>query len=158
MMDRRSLLKSALGGGILILTGLPAASRPIAGIGATDIEAALGASSEQEALRILFGQPQSQPSSSVKIAAPYLTTPGMPFSATISADLKNARTVALTLDRAAHPLAAFVRLSGAPCFFSTRLQLPETMTVTAHVQTDDGVFSASRTVKVTNGGYGMWLR
>lgn len=154
-MDRRTLLKSALGGGILLVSGYSGWSRPIP---SPNTEAAFAAATEPEVFKHLFGRSQSETSSQVRLATPLVTAAGLPLPVTVCSSMKNASALAITIERTEKPLAAYVQLSGASCFFRTHLKLEKTAIIKAHVLTADGLFSAARKVKVTRGGYGMHLQ
>lgn len=157
-MHRRALLKSAVGGGVLLLTGLNGWSKPYASIPRPNTTAAFKAKSEADALRHLFGNAPRQASPRIKLWAPYVTTPDLQLPVRVAASLPGARAIALTVQRADTPLAAFVLLSGASCFFTTRLTLNQTSRLSAHVLADSAVFSATTLVKVTRGEYGMHFK
>ena len=157
-MERRAFIKSALGGGVLLLTGRDSWSKPYDSVPRPNTRAAFRATSEAEVLHHLFGEAPRQASKQIKLWAPDVTTTYLQLPVKIAADLPGARAIALTVQRASTPLAAFVLLSGASCFFTTRLLLNETTRLSAHVLGIKAVFSAATMVRVTRGGYGMHLR
>ncbi len=154
-MDRRTLLKGAIGSGALLVSGTTCWSRPVPPLAGRTIKAAFGTVSEPEVLNMLFGGVRAKPSSRVTVMAPFVTSPALAATVKVISSLDGARAIALTIKQAEHPLAAFVRLSGAPCFFSTRIQMEQTSPVSAYVLTDSGVFGTSTRVKVTQGGHGI---
>lgn len=154
-MNRRTLLKTALGGSVLLLAGGSVQPRAAIRHSKAIISAAFQASNEADVLRLLFGDVRPRSSGQVNIAAPFLTSPGLPAIIRVESAARNARAIALTAEKAEHPLVAFVKLTGASCFFSTRIALAQTTLVSAYILTDSEVLYSARKIKVTEGGYGM---
>lgn len=154
-MDRRSFLQNLTICSLLtvvepaaVFVSRPALAGPI-------LDRAFEARGEAEVLQALFGVERSQPCDRVVLEAPFMSAPGMGARIKVHSDRPAAHAIAVTISEADYPLAAIVRLQGARCFFCTDLRLERSSTVSAHVLTNDGLFSAARTIKVTRGGYGM---
>jgi len=154
-MNRRDFLTSVTTCSALTLVGFGQllASQPV--LAAPVLDRAFAARGEAEALRVLFGFERSQPCERVVLGAPFVTAPGLGLRIKIRCDRPGAHAIAVTIREAEHPLATIVRLHGADCFFGTDLRMERSSTVTAHVLVDGGLFSASKAIKVTRGGYGM---
>lgn len=154
-MDRRLFLTGTGLGSLVLLAGqFKFPSQPMA-LEAGDIPAAFDAGTEGEVLSQLFGVTHSVPSDEIKLSAPSTTTAALGAQIEVRSYFTDAEAIAVTVDKSDRPLAAYVRLDRARCFFSTSIHVSETARVSAHVQTPRGIFNASEIVRITGGGFGM---
>jgi hypothetical protein len=82
----------------------------------------------------------------------------MPVMARVDCDREFVQAIAITARDATHPLVTLAILRGSAGSFSARVRFRETSPVTAWALTETGLLTASRTIKITRGGYGMTLR
>ncbi len=151
---RRTLLKGSVGIGAVglaagagVLTpGVLLASWP---------EAAFKATDKTAALKDLLGSGTIEPSDAIDIKAPDIAENGAVVPVTVSTDLEGVKSITIVSPSNKMPLIATFELfdSAAP-FVSTRIKMAETSEVMAVVQTQAGLFSAVKSVKVTVGGCG----
>lgn len=155
-MDRRHFLGGSAIGALLFFLGSNRLVTPSNAAANSILQAAFDARSEAEALVALFGTERSHPSDRINLSVPFVTDAALGAQIKIWSAIESPRAIAIMIRNSEHPLAAFVRLKKAPCFFATDIKVAKTTPVIAHVLTTDGLHSASKTVKVTNGGYGIY--
>lgn len=155
-MDRRQFLLGCGLGSLVFLDGPSGVlSRSMAADGG-NVNSAFDAVSEADALAALFGVRHATPSRRIHLSAPFTTTVPTGAQLKVRSNIVGARAIAIMVDKSEHPLAAFARLHRSKCFLSAKIHLSQTARVTAYVHTDGGVFSSSKIIKVTMGGYGMY--
>lgn len=152
-MHRRQLLANAAAFG-LVTAAAPAIAFAPARASTRTMAEAFTASSEAEALDILFPGLAGQAEDTVRLTLPWMAARGMPVVARVECDRKVTQAIAITAANAARPLVTLAILMGTTGSFSARIMVPETTPVTAWVLTEAGLLTASRTIKVTRGGYG----
>lgn len=143
---RRILLK----GGIAILTlmGLPRALLA----GAWPIQA-FESTAASEALVNLLGTDRTMPSDEITLRAPLVAEDGSIVPISVATTLPDVRSISIVVMNNPRPLAVSFEIpAGTLPDISCRIKMAETSGVMAVVQTDNGIFSASATVKVTLGG------
>jgi len=151
-MNRRKFL--GLGAVVAAATIIPA------NLSATDFRAtkpkAWTAHKVDEAIMEVFGTSKTTVGK-VKLKAPDIAENGSVIPITISSKLAG-KTVALFQD--ANPeatVAVFTVPANGLIDYSIRIKLAKTGKVTAIVEVDGKLYSASKTVKVTAGGCGGWF-
>jgi len=151
-MNRRKFL--GLGAVVAAATIIPSS------LSATDFRAtkpkAWTAKKVDTAIEAVFGTSKTT-TGKVKLKAPDIAENGSVIPVTISSKLAG-RTVALFQD--ANPestVAVFTVPANGLIDYSIRIKLAKTGKVTAIVDVDGKLYSASKTVKVTAGGCGGWF-
>jgi sulfur-oxidizing protein SoxY len=148
---RRKILKGSLGVGVAAGAGLLAPNA----LFAAWPEAAFKAKDQATALKDLLGSDAVEASDAIDIKAPDIAENGAVVPVTVSTTLEGAKTISVFSMGNQAPLIASFELSGeAEPFVSTRIKMAETSDVVAVVQTDAGLFRATKNVKVTIGGCG----
>lgn len=151
---RRIVLKSSLGasaigvavGAGLLTPGAVLANWPKAAFTATDTNAAL---------TDLLGSDVTESSDQVKIKAPDIAENGAVVPVTVESDVDGAKSISIMAAGNGTPLIASFELgSDAVPFVSTRIKMAKTADVIAVIQTENGLLSAAKPVKVTIGGCG----
>jgi sulfur-oxidizing protein SoxY len=151
---RRVLLKGSLGAGaigVAVSAGLltPAtvlANWPKAAFSATDADSAI---------KDLLGSTATETSDKVKIKAPDIAENGAVVPVTVETDVEGAKSISIIAAGNGTPLIASFDLGAdAVPFVSTRIKMAKTADVVAVVQTDSGLLSNAKPVKVTIGGCG----
>jgi len=156
-MKRRQFIKSAIAGGLLIVGAAQVAAIPKPARHVPDVARAFASTTEVDVLAALFGTTKSMSNKQLKLFAPFIATPGLGVQIKVRSDLAGAKSLAVVVQDAARPLAAYVHLSGARRRFSSTLALEKTSLVSVYVMTDHGVYSTSFNIKVSRGGYGTNL-
>ncbi|HXK55621.1 MAG: thiosulfate oxidation carrier protein SoxY [Gammaproteobacteria bacterium] len=149
-MKRRSFLKGALS--ITAGIGLLRSPGSLAAPGPAD---AFAARSEESVLRILFGDARAIAGEAVRIVAPIQATRGKGTPFKVICDLNGVEMIAVVTGNNRFPLNTYVSLSGAEGYYSTRIRVERSSTVTAYVKAGGDLYSASTHIKVNRGGYGM---
>jgi sulfur-oxidizing protein SoxY len=144
---RRSILR-------FLLAASAVAALPRALLAADRPDAAFEATEADDAIAKLFGG-QPEPSDAVQMKIPDIAENGAVVPVTISTDLPNVTAISVVVDNNPTPLAASFKMGPkmAPSV-SVRIKMGESSNVRAIVQTDSGLYSASKEVKVTIGGCG----
>ena len=154
-MKRRSFLQGTLAGSALAMaagTGFlrsaeaPAAAGPVS---------AFAARSEADAVRSLFGAVEAMPSSAVRIKAPYVAIRGKGVPVKVWCTMDTVEVISVVAGNNRYPLTTLVNLSGADTYYSTRIRIEQNSPVTAYVKAGGRLYSASTTIRVTRGGFGM---
>ncbi len=149
-MERRDFLMGAAALGALLAGGPFVPARAADGAAA-----AFAATSEDQVLASLFPGLPARPSDAVELAAPYLATPGQAIMVRAAYRREPVQGIAITAPDAERPLVALAVLQRSAGVFGLRLRLQRSSPVVAYVLTESGLYSATRRVKVTRGGYGM---
>jgi sulfur-oxidizing protein SoxY len=151
---RRILLKGSLGAGAVGVAVSAGLLTPGAVLAAWP-EAAFSADNQAAALNDLFGSDATEASDKVKVKAPDIAENGAVVPVTVESEVENAKAISIIASGNNTPLIASFELgSDAVPFVSTRIKMAKTSDVVAVVQTDAGLLSASKSVKVTIGGCG----
>ncbi|MEA1050265.1 thiosulfate oxidation carrier protein SoxY [Lamprobacter modestohalophilus] len=151
---RRTLLKGSLGAsaiGIAVSAGLLTPGTVLANWP----KAAFAATETDAALNDLLGSASTETSDQVKIKAPDIAENGAVVPVTVESDVAGAKSIAIIAAGNGTPLIASFDLGAdAIPFVSTRIKMAKTADVIAVVQTEGGLLSAAKPVKVTIGGCG----
>ncbi|MBK1706541.1 thiosulfate oxidation carrier protein SoxY [Halochromatium glycolicum] len=151
---RRTLLKGSLGVsavGVAVGAGLLTPSAVLANWP----KAAFEAKDTEAALNDLLGSNATETSDEVKIKAPDIAENGAVVPVTVESGVSGAKSISIMAAGNSTPLIASFELGeNAVPFVSTRIKMAETADVIAVVQTDSGLLSAAKPVKVTIGGCG----
>ena len=118
-------------------------------------EKAFGAEAAAKAMTELFGTDQAAPSTAISLTAPEIAENGAVVPISVETTLENVRSVSIVVEKNPRPLAVTFDIPpGTLPDVACRIKMGQTSPVTAVVQTDTGVYSASKEVKVTIGGCG----
>jgi len=155
-MNRRSFLRGSLTGSALALAasaGLLANGRVLAADWATN---AYQSNSKADLLKALFGDTSATISDAILINAPKQGN-AEAVAVEIDTRLENVEIIALAVDKNPHPFSTAVSIKdNARGFYSTRIRVNGTSTVTAYVKAGGKLYSASHKVKIIGvGGYGI---
>jgi sulfur-oxidizing protein SoxY len=143
---RRMLLKGLMAAAALAAAPVWAFTRNKAAFEATEPDAALKA---------LFGDKSVSESAEVSLKVPDIAENGAVVPVTIATSLAGVKSMSVVVAANPNPLSAsFTLLEGANSEISTRIKMGESSDVIAVVETDAGLFSARKNVKVTIGGCG----
>lgn len=151
---RRILLKGSIAAGsvgVAVGAGILSPSLVLANWN----EAAFSAKSLPDALSSLMGSDATETNDAIKIKAPDIAENGAVVPVTVEMDLDGVKSIAIVASENQTPLIASFDLGeSAMPFVSTRIKMARTSDVVAVVQTEDGLFSNAKEVKVTIGGCG----
>jgi predicted secreted protein len=103
--------------------------------------------------RLFKGKPAVS-SDAVRLEVP-IQSDGKSVPVKVKTELDNIKTIAIVTENTDQPLASVVSISGPVSGFSTRVRVEKTSTITAYVSTDDKLYSATASIKISKGGYGM---
>ncbi|MBK5931073.1 thiosulfate oxidation carrier protein SoxY [Halochromatium salexigens] len=151
---RRTLLKGSLGVsaiGVAVSAGLLTpgtvlANWPKAAFAATETDAALNE---------LLGSNATENSDQIKLEAPDIAENGAQLPVVVDTDLEGVQSISIIASANNSPLIASFDLgTNAVPFVSTRIKMAESADIIAVVKTDSGLFSKTKSVKVTIGGCG----
>lgn len=116
---------------------------------------AFQADAASDAMRELFGTDQAAPSDAIKLGAPEIAENGAVVPISVESSLPNVQSISVVVDKNPRPLAiSFEIPTGTEAKIACRIKMGETSDVRAVVKTADGLYSASKEVKVTIGGCG----
>ena len=109
----------------------------------------------REALTDLFGTDQTTPSGEITLGAPEIAENGAVVPVSVKTTLEGVESISIVVVKNPRPLAISFEfppetLPNVAC----RIKMGETSKVMAVVKTSDGLFSATKEVKVTIGGCG----
>lgn len=153
-IQRRTFLRGTVALGAVAAAAKAGAlgpARPLVSAGPPD---AFAAATEAEAVKALFGNLSATTDGALKIEAP-LQVSGQPVSVKVSTDLDGIEMIAIVAASNRHPLVTYVRVFGAIESYRTGIKVEKTSRLTAYVKAAGQLHSASATVKVTAGGYGV---
>ena len=106
-----------------------------------------------QALSELLGTDQTIPSDQITLNLPEIADNGAVVPVTIGTSLENVESISIVVEKNPRPLAAsFEMMPGVFPNISSRIKMAETSRVSAIVKTDTGIYSTSKSVKVTLGG------
>jgi len=118
-------------------------------------ETAFAETAAKGALVDLFGSDQTSTSDEVSLKAPEIAENGAVVPLKIKTALANVNSISVIVEKNPRPLAANIEiLPGTLPEFSCRIKMRETSDVMVAVETDTGVYTTSKEVKVTIGGCG----
>jgi sulfur-oxidizing protein SoxY len=116
---------------------------------------AFAAETTREVLLSLYGSEQTTVSGEVKLKAPEIAENGAVVPVSLETSLSGVKSVAVVVDNNPRPLAVHFEVSPqAIPTVACRIKMGQTSRVLAIVETDDGLFSTEKEVKVTIGGCG----
>jgi sulfur-oxidizing protein SoxY len=151
---RRVLLKGSLGASAVAVAASAGLLAP-GSLLAIWPEAAFKATDSATALTDLLGSDATETSDQVTIKAPDIAENGAVVPVTVESSIEGTKSVAIIAAGNGTPLIASFDLGeNAVPFVSTRIKMAKTADVIAVVQSDAGLFSAAKSVKVTIGGCG----
>ncbi len=154
-MKRRSFLQGTLAGSAIAMaagTGFLKSAEATAAVRPVKAFAARG---EADAVRALFGDAEATPSDSVRVKAPYVAMRGKGVPVKVWCAMDTVEVIAVVTGNNRHPLTTLVNLTGADAYYSTRIRVERTSPVTAYVKAGGRLYSASTTIKVARGGFGV---
>ncbi len=106
-----------------------------------------------QALIALLGFNKTIPSDQITLKVPEIAENGASVPVTISTTLGNVESISVVVEKNPRPLvASFDLMSRALPEVSSRIKMAETSKVMAVVKTDTGLYSTTKSVKVTIGG------
>jgi len=153
-MKRRLFLKSSAAAGAVGVAVGAGLLTPQAVLAAWP-ESAFKAKAVNEALSALLGTDAPTESADITVKAPDIAENGAVVPVTVETTIAGVESIAIIAAENPSPLVAnFVLGEGAEGYCGTRIKMGKTSDVIAVVKTGDGVFSASKNVKVTIGGCG----
>lgn len=118
-------------------------------------EEAFSASAASQAMTELFGTDQTTPSTAISLTAPEIAENGAVVPVSVKTTLDNVTSVSIVVEENPRPLAiSFDIAPGTLPDVACRIKMGQTSQVMAVVQTDSGLYSTSKEVKVTIGGCG----
>ena len=147
-ITRRVVLKSSLA--LLTLASLPrllmAAAWP---------QKTFSSSEASEALTTLLGTEITTPSDKIDLKVPEIAENGAVVPVTINTSLEDVESISIVVKKNPRPMAATFEIPpGTLPKVATRIKMGETSDVMAVIKTSNGIYSASKEVKVTIGGCG----
>ena len=117
--------------------------------------AAFDATAADVAIKALYGDAPMTVSDAFQFKIPEIAEDGSIVPVTVSTDMDGVKSIALIVDANPNPLSArFNFMKGAVPQFKTRIKMGESSDVRAVVETEDGLYVATKHVKVTLGGCG----
>ncbi len=109
----------------------------------------------REALSDLFGTDQTTPSGEITLGAPVIAEDGAVVPVSVKTSLQGVESISIVVEKNPRPLTiSFVFPPETLPDVACRIKMAETSNVMAVVKTNDGIFSATKEVKVTIGGCG----
>ena len=152
---RRLILQGAASVALLGLGNLPFGAAP-ARAAANDKypEEAFKQKSEADAIKALYGK-TAEPSDKVKLDAPEIAENGGVVPISVTTTLDKVTSISFFVAENPNALAASYRIpDGTLPAVANRLKMAKTTNVTAIVEADGKLYSATKEVKVTVGGCG----
>ena len=152
---RRLLLKGAGLVALIGLDNLPFSLAPaLASANDKYPEDAFGQKSDADAIKSLYGR-TAQASDKVRLDAPEIAENGAVVPVSVTTTLPGVTSISFLASENPNALAAsYVISEGTLPSVANRLKLAKTCNVTAIVESEGKLFSATREVKVTVGGCG----
>lgn len=136
------------GAALAVLAALPKAL-----LAAAWPEKAFLSTDARQAMFAHFGTDQTTPSDKIILNLPEIAENGAVVPVRISTTLENVESISIIVEKNPRPLAvSFELMSRASPEIRSRIKMAETSPVMAVVKTDTGLYSTSRSVKVTLGG------
>jgi sulfur-oxidizing protein SoxY len=152
---RRLILQGAASVALLGLGNLPfGATSALAAANDKYPEEAFKQKSEADAIKALYGR-TAEPSDKVKLDAPEIAENGGVVPISVTTTLDKVTSISFFVAENPSALAASYRISdGTIPAVANRLKMAKTTNVTAIVEADGKLYSATKEVKVTVGGCG----
>jgi len=152
-IKRRTFIKGSFATGALAIAASAGLLKPSQVLAAWP-EDAFTAKTLDEAIQSLLGSNDLE-KGDINIKAPEIAENGAVVPISISANIPDAQSISIFVSKNPQPLVCSFDIQGKlETFISTRIKMGETSDIVAVVRTEDGLFSASKTVKVTIGGCG----
>ena len=149
MLYNRRLIVRALLGLIAGLGALPMLPKAVF----ARLSKAFTAGTKEAALLDLYGDKKLTTNDRITLKLPEIAENGAVVPVSVKTDLPAVKTISILAEKNAHPLAAsFMLPEGTAADVSIRIRLAETMPVQAIVETDKGLYSIEKEVKVVVGG------
>jgi len=137
------------------LTLLALASLPRMLLAAAWPQKAFASTAAQDALVTLLGTDVTTPSDRIDMDLPQIAENGAVVPVKINTTLANVELIAIVVENNPRPMSATFEIpAGTLPRITTRIKMGKTSNVLAVVKTSDGIYSASKEVKVTIGGCG----
>ncbi|MDA9507705.1 hypothetical protein XI09_24345 [Bradyrhizobium sp. CCBAU 11386] len=155
LATRRLILQGAASVALLGLGNLPFGAAP-AYAAANDKypEEAFKLKNEADAIKALYGK-TAEPSDKVKLDAPEIAENGGVVPISVTTTLEKVTSISFFVAENPNALAASYRIpDGTLPSVANRLKMAKTTNVTAIVEADGKLYSATKEVKVTVGGCG----
>lgn len=151
--QRRTVLKGAAALSVFSIAAITGLVSPRSVLAAWP-EQSFGAKSLDSALNSLFGTTDTK-AGKITIKAPEIAENGAVVPVTVSTGLANIKRIALFVEKNPQPLTCSYDFAGnLEGYIATRIKMGETSDIVAAVETNEGIFTARKTVKVTIGGCG----
>ncbi|WP_342735777.1 thiosulfate oxidation carrier protein SoxY [Bradyrhizobium sp. B117] len=152
---RRLILQGAAGVALLGLGNLPfGATSALAAANDKYPEEAFKLKNEADAIKALYGK-TAEPSDKIKLDAPEIAENGGVVPISVTTTLDKVTSISFFVAENPNPLAASYRIpDGTLPGVANRLKMAKTTNVTAIVEADGKLYSATKEVKVTVGGCG----
>ena len=151
---RRLILQGAVSVALLGLGNLPFAAPANAAANDKYPEEAFKQKSEADALKALYGR-TAEPSDKVKLDAPEIAENGGVVPISVTTTLDKVTSISFFVAENPSALAASYKIpDGTVPSVANRLKMAKTTNVTAIVEADGRLYSATKEVKVTVGGCG----
>ncbi len=152
---RRLILQGAASVALLGLGNLPfAASSALAAANDKYPEEAFKLKNEADAIKALYGR-TAEPSDKVKLDAPEIAENGGVVPISVTTTLDKVSSISFFVAENPNALAASYKIpDGTIPSIANRLKMAKTTNVTAIVEADGKLYSATKEVKVTVGGCG----
>ena len=152
--NRRSILNSIHGLGLLAFSLSAGLLTPLRALAAWP-KAAFDAKTSKDVVEVLFKGLPIEKSSAVSVVAPDLAENGAIVPITIMSELRGIESITLLADENPRALASTYTLGKRAVLpFSTRIKLAKTQNVTAIVQAQGKLYSATARITVSVGGCG----
>jgi sulfur-oxidizing protein SoxY len=118
-------------------------------------EKAFQSTEAREALTNQFGTDQTTPSGEITLGAPVIAENGAVVPVSVKTSLQGVESISIVVENNPRPLAISFEIPPETLpDVACRIKMGETSKVMAVVKTNDGIFSATKEVKVTIGGCG----
>ena len=116
---------------------------------------AFEATAADKAMQALFKDKPIAASEQVMLKVPDIAENGAVVPVTVSTTLEGVKSISLLVIENPNPLSARFNLTpGVTTDISTRIKMGQSSDVVAAIETESGVFTATKNVKVTIGGCG----
>jgi len=137
------------------LTLLALASVPRMLLAAVWPQKAFASTAASEALVTLLGTDVTTPSDRIDLELPQIAENGAVVPVKVNTTLDKVELIAIVVENNPRPMTATFEIpTGTLPKITTRIKMGKTSNVLAVVKTSDGIYSASKEVKVTIGGCG----
>jgi len=152
-IKRRTFIKGSFATGALAMAASAGLLKPTQVLAAWP-ENAFSAKNLDDAIKALLGSNELT-ESDINIKAPEIAENGAVVPISISSNLTDVESINIFVSKNPQPLVCSFELKGnVDTFVSTRIKMGETSDIVAIIRSQDKLFSAKKTVKVTIGGCG----